>query len=75
MSGVAELAVILSLGVVAPIAIISNFILKLRQNRGLSVDDEQMLSDLWRSAKGMEDRIRSLERILDSDHPHWRSKL
>jgi phage shock protein B len=75
MSGVAEIAVILSLGVVAPIAIISNFILKLRQNRGLSVDDEQMLGDLWRSAKGMEDRIRSLERILDSDQPQWRSKL
>ena len=75
MSGVAEVAVILSLAVVAPIAIVTNFILKLRQNRGLSVEDERMLSDLWQSAKRMEDRIQSLERILDADQPQWRSKL
>jgi phage shock protein B len=75
MAGVAEAAVVLSLAVVAPIALITNFILKLRQNRGLSVDDERMLSDLWQSAKRMEERIRSLERILDSEHNNWRSKL
>ena len=74
MSGVAEIVAILSLAVVAPIAIITNFILKLRQNRGLSIDDERMLSDLWQSAKRMEDRIRSLERILDADQPNWRNK-
>lgn len=71
---VAEAAVVLTLAVVAPLAIITNFILKLRQNRGLSVDDERMLSDLWQSAKRMEDRIRSLERILDADQPNWRNK-
>ena len=80
MSGVAEVAVILSLAVVAPIAIITNFILKLRQNRGLSVEDERMLSDLWQSARRMEDRIQSLERILDADQSptgqvSWRNKL
>jgi len=75
MSGVMEIAVILSLAVVAPIAIVTNFILKLRQNRGLSVEDERMLSDLWQSARRMEDRIQSLERILDADQPQWRSKL
>jgi len=75
MSGVMEVAVILSLAVVAPIAIVTNFILKLRQNRGLSVEDERMLSDLWQSARRMEDRIQSLERILDADQPQWRSKL
>jgi phage shock protein B len=87
MAGVAEAAVVLSLAVVAPIALITNFILKLRQNRGLSVDDERMLSDLWQSAKRMEDRIRSLERILDSEQTsqaarsavdnqyNWRNKL
>lgn len=75
MSGVAEIVAVLSLAVVAPIALITNFILKLRQNRGLSIDDERMLSDLWQSAKRMEDRIRSLERILDADQPNWRNKL
>ena len=74
MSGVAEIVAVLSLAVVAPIAIITNFVLKLRQNRGLSIDDERMLSDLWQSAKRMEDRIKSLERILDADQPNWRNK-
>ncbi len=74
MWGVVEIAVILSLTVIVPITIITNFILKLRQNRGLSTDDERMLSDLWQSAKRMEDRIKSLERILDADQPNWRNK-
>ena len=74
MWGVVEIAVILSLAVIVPITIITNFILKLRQNRGLSTDDERMLSDLWQSAKRMEDRIKSLERILDADQPNWRNK-
>lgn len=62
----------LSLGLVAPLAIICNFIVKLRQGRSLSVDDERMLSDVWQSAKRMEDRVRNLERILDQEHRNWR---
>jgi phage shock protein B len=70
-----EIAVILTLAVIVPLAIITNFVLKLRQGRGLSIDDERMLGDLWESAKRMEDRIQSLERILDADQPQWRRKL
>lgn len=60
--------------VVAPVWIIFHYITKWRIAKTLSVDDEQMLSDLWHSAGKMEDRIRQLEKILDAEAPGWRSK-
>lgn len=32
------------------------------------------VAELWQSARRMEDRIRTLERILDADSPNWRSR-
>ncbi len=60
--------------VVAPVWIIFHYVTKWRIAKTLSVDDEQMLSDLWHSAGKMEDRIRQLEKILDAEAPGWRSK-
>ncbi|MDG5497147.1 MULTISPECIES: envelope stress response membrane protein PspB [Azospirillaceae] len=60
--------------IVAPVWIIFHYITKWRIAKTLSVDDEQMLSDLWHSAGKMEDRIRQLEKILDAEAPGWRSK-
>jgi phage shock protein B len=60
--------------IVAPVWIIFHYVTKWRIAKTLSVDDEQMLSDLWHSAGKMEDRIRQLEKILDSEAPGWRSK-
>lgn len=39
--------------------------------QGASEDRGTLLDELRR----MEDRVRTLERILDADHPGWRSKL
>jgi phage shock protein B len=33
-----------------------------------------MLVELWQSAQRMEDRIETLERILDADQPGWRGR-
>jgi phage shock protein B len=60
--------------IVAPVWIIFHYVTKWRIAKTLSVDDEQMLSDLWHSAGKMEDRIRQLEKILDAEAPGWRSK-
>lgn len=65
---------IIFLAVVAPIWIVLHYVTKWRIAKTLSADDERMLSDLWHSAGRMEDRIRQLERILDSEVPGWRSK-
>jgi phage shock protein B len=57
---------ILSLFVVLPWMIL-HFISKARSSSGLSEEDSRMLADLWRSAKAMERRIESLEKLLDDD--------
>lgn len=63
---------IIFLAVVAPIWIIAHYTTKARASRGLSTEDEKMLAELWDDAKRMEDRIETLERILDHDNTGWR---
>lgn len=69
-----ETLLILLLVVVAPTWIVFHHITKWRDQKGLSADDEHMLEDLWRSARRMENRIVSLEAILDAEQPEWRKK-
>jgi phage shock protein B len=57
---------ILSLFVVLPWMIL-HFISKARSNSGLSEEDSRMLADLWRSARAMERRIETLEKLVDED--------
>lgn len=67
-----ETLAILFLVIVAPIWIIAHYTTKARASRGLSTEDEKMLAQLWDSAKRMEERIETLERILDHDNTGWR---
>jgi len=67
-----ETLAILFLVVVAPVWIVFHHITKWRDQKSLSADDEHMLEDLWRSARRMENRIVSLEAILDAEQPDWR---
>ena len=64
----------MSLGLVAIISIfvllpwmILHYISKSRTSRNLTEDDERMLEDLWRSARTMERRIETLERLVEPD--------
>ncbi len=66
-------AVILFIAIPAPLFIVLHFITKWKQSREISRDDEQMLEDLWVLAERLEDRLRSLEKILDDDLPEWRN--
>ncbi|MDX1507187.1 MAG: envelope stress response membrane protein PspB [Woeseiaceae bacterium] len=70
----AELAIILALTVVAPLAIILHFVTKWKQGREISGDDEKMLEDLYLLSQRMEDRLVILEKILDDELPDWRRK-
>jgi phage shock protein B len=67
-----ELAVILSLTIVAPIWIIAHYWASWRRHRGLSTQDETMLRDLHDSAEKINDRLGTIERILDHEIPDWR---
>ena len=67
--------VVLFLTIVAPLYIVMHFVTKWKQTREISGDDEQMLEDLWELSQRLEDRIITLEKILDDELPDWRTKL
>jgi phage shock protein B len=64
--------VIVFLVIVAPIWLVLHYVTRWRSSRTLSREDERMLVDLWESAKRMELRIVTLEKILDAEAPQWR---
>ena len=63
---------ILFLVVVVPLWMVFHYVTKWKTMKGLSPEDEKMLSEIWESVNKMEDRINTLERILDIDAPSWR---
>lgn len=67
-----DLIPILLLTVCFPLWIIFHYVTKWKTSKGLSSEDEKMLSEIWDSANKMEERINTLERILDIDSPNWR---
>ena len=69
-----ELIPILILTVCLPLWIIFHYITKMKTSKGLSPEDEKMLSEVWESANKMEERINTLEHILDIEAPDWRRR-
>jgi phage shock protein B len=67
MNALMTLAVILFFTVLAPLIVIFYFITKWKQTREISSDDEHMLEELWSLSQRLEERIETLERILDDD--------
>ena len=69
------IAVIVFIAVPAPLFIVLHFISQWKQSREISGGDEQMLEDVWLLAQRLEQRLESLESILDSELPDWRRKI
>ncbi len=69
-----EVIPILALTVCFPLWLIFHYVTKWKSARGLSAEDEKMLSEVWESTNKMEERIKILERILDIEAPNWRSR-
>ena len=63
---------VLLLTVCAPLWIVFHYLTKIKTSKGLSPEDERMLSEIWESTRAMQDRIETLERILDAQSPSWR---
>jgi len=59
---------------VAPIWIIMHYRTAGKKAVGLSDDEQSSLDELAEIANGMEDRITTLESILDAETPDWRAK-
>ncbi|MFQ6004595.1 MAG: envelope stress response membrane protein PspB [Woeseia sp.] len=68
------IAVIIFVAIPAPLFIVLHFITKWKQAREISGGDEKMLEDLWQLSQRLEDRLETLEKILDSELPDWRRK-
>ena len=62
-----EVPLILFLVIVAPIWIIAHYVTRWRMAKTLSPEDEKQFAELWRLAERMEERIDSIERILETD--------
>jgi phage shock protein B len=62
-----EVPLILFLVIVAPIWIIAHYMTRWRMAKTLSPEDEKQFAELWRMAERMEERIDSVERILEAD--------
>jgi phage shock protein B len=69
-----EVIPVLLLTVCFPLWIVFHYITKMKTSKGLSAEDERMLSEVWESTNKMEERIKTLERILDIEAPNWRSR-
>ncbi len=69
-----ELLLILFMTVIAPLWIVFHFITKNREMNRLKPEDEKMMSELWESARRMDDRIQTLEKILETEAPGWRGR-
>ena len=72
MSELILIAVIVFIAVPAPLFIVLHFITKWKQSREITGGDEQMLEDLWQLSQRLEERLESLEIILDNEMPQWR---
>jgi phage shock protein B len=67
MGELLTVVVVLFLAILAPLIIVFHFITKWKQTREMSGDDERMLEELWELSQRLEDRIETLERILEDD--------
>lgn len=65
---------IIFITVCLPVIIVMHYATRWRKNREISSDDERMLEELWEMSQRVEERIQTLERILDDDEDReWRN--
>ena len=53
--------------------LVFHYITKWKQAKTLTVDDENLLDDMHDTARRLEDRLITIERIMSADNPNWKS--
>ncbi len=53
--------------------IIFHYITKWKTSASLSNEDETLLQDLHDTARRLDDRLVTIERIMTADNPNWKS--
>jgi len=68
-----ELAIIFG-SIISVFAIIFHYVTKWKEMKVMSAEGEASLGDLRVEAEKLEGRLKTLERILDSEIPDWRHR-
>jgi phage shock protein B len=55
--------------------LILHYVTKWRQAPKITVEDEQLLDDMFNLARRLEERLTTVERIAAADHPDWKPGL
>lgn len=53
--------------------LILHYTTKWKQAKTLTVDDENLLDDLHDTARRLEERVVTIERIMAADNPNWKN--
>ena len=54
--------------------LIFHYVTQWKKNGGLTVEDERLLDDMHEMARRLDERLGTLERILDMQDPAWRPR-
>lgn len=52
--------------------VVLHYVTQWKRARGLSIEDENLLDELHETARKIDDRLRSIERIVAADNPDWK---
>lgn len=53
--------------------LVLHYVTKWKQAKTLTLDDENLLDDLHDTARRLEDRVVTIERIMTADNPNWKA--
>jgi len=63
-------------GIVVPLLglpwLILHYVTKWKQAPKITVEDENLLDEMFNLARRLEDRLNTVERIVAADHPDWK---
>jgi phage shock protein B len=53
--------------------LVLHYVTQWRKTGSLSVEDEKLLNELHETARRLDDRLCTIERIITADHPDWKT--
>jgi phage shock protein B len=51
--------------------LVFHYITKWKQSGSLSIEDEKLMDELYETARRLDDRLATIERIIAADHPDY----
>ena len=54
--------------------LIFHYVTKWKQAKTLTGEDEKLLDDLYETARRLDDRLCTIERIMTAENPQWRQQ-